>query len=41
MNYCPAMSEVTKVLLDESEMPRRWYNILADLPSARTEMSEL
>ncbi|MDR7281164.1 TrpB-like pyridoxal phosphate-dependent enzyme [Catenuloplanes atrovinosus] len=30
------MSEqnVTKVLLDESEMPRRWYNIVADLPSA-------
>ncbi|GAB7050479.1 TrpB-like pyridoxal phosphate-dependent enzyme [Catenuloplanes indicus] len=25
---------VTKVLLDESEMPRRWYNLVADLPSA-------
>ncbi|GGM67551.1 TrpB-like pyridoxal phosphate-dependent enzyme [Dactylosporangium sucinum] len=23
----------TKVLLDESEMPTRWYNLLADLPS--------
>ncbi|WP_238011185.1 TrpB-like pyridoxal phosphate-dependent enzyme [Dactylosporangium sp. AC04546] len=24
---------MTKVLLDESEMPTRWYNLLADLPS--------
>src|SRR5688572_32798153 len=24
---------VTKILLDESELPRRWYNVLADLPS--------
>jgi tryptophan synthase beta chain len=23
----------TKILLDESELPRRWYNIVADLPS--------
>ena len=23
----------TKILLDEEEMPRQWYNILADLPS--------
>src|SRR5690242_13776415 len=23
----------TKILLDESEIPRRWYNILADLPA--------
>jgi tryptophan synthase beta chain len=23
----------TKITLDESELPRRWYNILADLPS--------
>jgi tryptophan synthase beta chain len=23
----------TKILLEESEMPRQWYNILADLPS--------
>ncbi len=23
----------TKILLDEEEMPRRWYNVLADLPS--------
>ncbi|MEV6494806.1 TrpB-like pyridoxal-phosphate dependent enzyme, partial [Actinoplanes sp. NPDC051633] len=23
----------TKILLDESEMPRRWYNLVADLPS--------
>src|SRR5688572_29609856 len=24
---------VTKILLAESELPRRWYNVLADLPS--------
>src|SRR4029453_14305957 len=23
----------TKITLDEAEIPRRWYNILADLPS--------
>jgi tryptophan synthase beta chain len=23
----------TKILLDEEEMPKRWYNVLADLPS--------
>jgi tryptophan synthase beta chain len=23
----------TKILLDEEEMPRRWYNVMADLPS--------
>jgi tryptophan synthase beta chain len=28
-----AADEATKILLDESEMPRRWYNILADLPA--------
>ncbi|HEY6594769.1 MAG TPA: TrpB-like pyridoxal phosphate-dependent enzyme [Asanoa sp.] len=27
------MSEPTKFLLDEAEMPRRWYNVVADLPS--------
>ena len=26
------MSETTKYLLDESKMPRHWYNIAADLP---------
>lgn len=26
------MSEETKILLDESEMPRQWYNIIPDLP---------
>ena len=26
------MSELTKILLDESEMPTQWYNIVADLP---------
>ncbi len=26
------MSEPIKVLLDENEMPRQWYNVLADLP---------
>ena len=25
--------EATKILLDESEMPRRWYNVIPDLPS--------
>ena len=28
------MPEPTKITLAESEIPRRWYNILADLPSA-------
>lgn len=27
------MSEHTKIQLDESEMPRHWYNLLPDLPS--------
>ncbi|MBE1606573.1 TrpB-like pyridoxal phosphate-dependent enzyme [Actinopolymorpha pittospori] len=27
------MGEPTKILLNESEMPRRWYNVVADLPS--------
>ena len=26
-------SELTKILLNEEEMPRQWYNIQADLPS--------
>ncbi|HEX5493239.1 MAG TPA: TrpB-like pyridoxal phosphate-dependent enzyme [Mycobacteriales bacterium] len=26
-------ADATKILLDESELPRRWYNILADLPA--------
>jgi tryptophan synthase beta chain len=26
-------SEATKITLDESEIPRQWYNLLADLPS--------
>ena len=26
------MSETTKYLLDESKLPRYWYNIAADLP---------
>jgi tryptophan synthase beta chain len=28
------MSEHVKYLLDEAQLPRRWYNIAADLPSA-------
>jgi tryptophan synthase beta chain len=24
----------TKILLDEDELPTRWYNVIADLPSA-------
>lgn len=27
------MAELTKILLDESEMPTQWYNIVPDLPS--------
>jgi tryptophan synthase beta chain len=27
------MTETVKYLLDESRMPRRWYNIMADLPA--------
>jgi len=27
------MGEPTKITLDESEIPRRWYNVTADLPS--------
>jgi tryptophan synthase beta chain len=27
------MSQPTKFLLDESRMPKHWYNIAADLPS--------
>jgi tryptophan synthase beta chain len=30
--------EQTKFLLDESELPRRWYNIRADLPNAPQPM---
>src|SRR3954452_13002164 len=26
------MAELTKILLDETEQPTRWYNVLADLP---------
>ena len=26
------MADYTKVLLDESEMPTQWYNIVPDLP---------
>ncbi|AGF95792.1 Tryptophan synthase beta chain like protein [Methanosarcina mazei Tuc01] len=25
--------EQTKIILDENEMPKRWYNVLSDLPS--------
>src|SRR5688572_23639295 len=28
-----AMAELTKILLDESEMPTRWYNVIPDLPA--------
>ena len=28
-----ASVEQTKYLLDESELPQRWYNIRADMPS--------
>src|SRR5690349_3180029 len=29
----PTMSSETKIMLTEAEIPRRWYNIVADLPS--------
>ncbi|RMF85191.1 MAG: TrpB-like pyridoxal-phosphate dependent enzyme, partial [Nitrospirae bacterium] len=25
--------ETTKILLDESEIPRQWYNVVADMPN--------
>ena len=27
------MSDLTKILLDESELPTAWYNIVPDLPT--------
>jgi hypothetical protein len=27
------MQDTVKYVLDESRLPRRWYNIMADLPS--------
>ena len=27
------MASQTKIFLDESEMPRQWYNIVADMPN--------
>ena len=27
-----SMSDYTKILLEEDEMPTQWYNIVADLP---------
>src|SRR5947207_73823 len=27
------MADETKILLDENEIPRSWYNIVADLPN--------
>ena len=32
MTYYPAV-EQTKYLLDESQLPRRWYNVAADMPN--------
>ena len=29
------MEHQVKYLLDESEMPRQWYNVIPDLPSPR------
>ena len=31
--YSSAMSELTKVFLDEDEIPTHWYNIAADFPT--------
>jgi tryptophan synthase beta chain len=33
MTVDPADAAATKIMLAESEMPRRWYNIVADLPA--------
>jgi tryptophan synthase beta chain len=33
MTVDPADAAATKILLSEAEMPRRWYNIVPDLPS--------
>ncbi|MFZ1269692.1 MAG: TrpB-like pyridoxal-phosphate dependent enzyme, partial [Bacteroidales bacterium] len=27
------MEKMTKILLTENEMPRQWYNIMADMPN--------
>jgi len=27
------MKKITKILLNEEEMPRHWYNIVADMPN--------
>ena len=27
------MRELTKILLDESELPTAWYNVVPDLPA--------
>ena len=36
------MDRQVKYLLPESELPRHWYNVLADLPaSTRTALSHL
>src|SRR3954454_23984392 len=32
MTVDPGDAAATKILLSESEMPRRWYNVVADLP---------
>jgi predicted alternative tryptophan synthase beta-subunit len=33
MTIDSADAAATKILLSESEMPRRWYNLVADLPA--------
>ena len=35
-----AADEATKILLAESEIPRQWYNILADLPTPPPPVTE-
>jgi len=27
------MEKIRKIILSESEMPRQWYNIMADMPN--------
>jgi predicted alternative tryptophan synthase beta-subunit len=33
LRCCTPVQTRTKFLLDESRMPRHWYNIMADLPT--------
>jgi len=32
-NEAPMAADYSKILLDESEMPTQWYNVIPDLPT--------